>query len=205
MSTLWPPTYCRNCSRWVGIFAVRLLAPKTRRGGAAKSHPSLCGSWLLASRAYSIRGGLVTAMIRCRYQELDLAECHAIATAVCHCTAASAHCRQTGLRRLGTDGSQTPRRRKTDSNSQSLPKGKAVGSHSRQALPFRTRTCKWLRLSCRRRRLATPRRAFRRCRTDGSKPVPSSGKSANHRFLIGGVRSASRSILAARAPICQFG
>ena len=24
-------------------------------------------------------------MIRCRYQELDLAECHAVATAVCHC------------------------------------------------------------------------------------------------------------------------
>src|SRR6516164_9752650 len=73
---------CRNCSRWVVIFAVRLLAPKTRRGGAAKSHPSLCGSWLLASRAYSSRGGLLTAMIRCRYQELDLAECHAVATAV---------------------------------------------------------------------------------------------------------------------------
>jgi hypothetical protein len=66
-----------NCSRWVGIFAVRLLAPKTRQAGAAKSHPSLCGSWLLASRAYSSRGGLLTAMIRCRYQELDLAECHA--------------------------------------------------------------------------------------------------------------------------------
>ena len=107
---------CRNCSRWVGIFAVRLLAPKTRRGGAAKSHPSLCGSWLLASRAYSSRGGLLTAMIRCRYQELDLAECHAVVTAVCHCAAASAHCRQTGLRRLGTDGSQTPRRRGMDSN-----------------------------------------------------------------------------------------
>ena len=76
---------CRHCSRWVGIFAVRLLAPKTRRGGAAKSHPSLCGSWLLASRVYSSRGGLLTAMIRCRYQELDLAECHAVATAVCHC------------------------------------------------------------------------------------------------------------------------
>ena len=100
---------CRKCSRWVGIFAVRLLAPKTRRGGAAKSHPSLCVSWLPASPAYSSRGGLLTAMIRCRYQELDLAECHAVATAVCHCAAASAHCRQTGLRRLGTDGSQTPR------------------------------------------------------------------------------------------------
>ena len=59
--------------------------PKTRRGGAAKSHPSLCGSWLLASRAYSSRSGLLTTMIRCRYQELDLAECHAVATAVCHC------------------------------------------------------------------------------------------------------------------------
>src|SRR6516162_5533923 len=103
---------CRNCSRWVGIFAVRLLAPKTRRAGAAKSHPSLCGSWLLASRAYPSRSGLLTAMIRCRYQELDLAECHAVATAVCHRAAASAHCRQTGLRRIGTDGSQTPRRRK---------------------------------------------------------------------------------------------
>lgn len=50
-------------------------------------------------------------MIRCRYQDLDLTECHAVATAVCHCAAASAYCRQTGLRRLGTDGSQTPRRR----------------------------------------------------------------------------------------------
>src|SRR6516225_6269574 len=114
---------CRNCSRWVGIFAVRLLAPKPpkpRRGGAAKSHPSLCGSWLLASRAYSSRGGLLTAMIRCRYQELDLAECHAVVTAVCHCAAASAHCRQTGLRRLGTDGSQTPRRRGESRANQSL-------------------------------------------------------------------------------------
>ena len=90
--------------------------PKTRRGGAAKSHPSLCGSWLLASRAYSSRSGLLTTMIRCRYQELDFAECHAVATAVCHCAAASAHCRQTGLRRLGTDGSPIPRRKKRDSN-----------------------------------------------------------------------------------------
>ena len=90
--------------------------PKTRRGGAAKSHPSLCGSWLLASRAYSSRSGLLTTMIRCRYQELDLAECHAVATAVCHCAAASAHCPQTGLRRSGTDGSPIPRRRKRDSN-----------------------------------------------------------------------------------------
>jgi hypothetical protein len=79
-----------------------------------------------ASRAYSIRGGLLTAMIRCRYQELDLAECHAVATAVCHCAAASAHCRQTGLRRLGTDGSQTPRRRGTDSNRRSLPQDASV-------------------------------------------------------------------------------
>jgi hypothetical protein len=35
-------------------------------------------------------------------------------------------------------------------------------------------------------RLATHRRAFRRSGTDGSNPVPSSGESANHRFLSGG-------------------
>src|SRR6516225_2861260 len=125
---------CRNCSRWVGIFAVRLLAPKPpkpRRGGAAKSHPSLCGSWLLASRVYSSRGGLLTTMIRCRYQELDLAECHAVATAVCHCAAASAHCRQTGLRRLGTDGSPIPRRRETDSNPPSTMKESQLTRASR--------------------------------------------------------------------------
>jgi hypothetical protein len=34
--------------------------------------------------------------------------------------AASAHCRRTGFRRLGTDGSQTPRRDERDSNSMSL-------------------------------------------------------------------------------------
>ena len=38
-------------------------------------------------------------------------------------------------------------------------------------------TCKWLRLSCRRLQLATPRRAFRRSRTEGSNPVPSASES----------------------------
>ena len=59
-----------------------------------------------------------------RYQELDLAECHAVATAVCHCAAASAHCRQTGLRRLGTGGSRTPRRRKQSAANSSLKRPK---------------------------------------------------------------------------------
>jgi hypothetical protein len=39
--------------------------------------------------------------------------------------------------------------------------------------------------------LAKPRRAFRKSGTDGSNPVPSSGESANHRFLSGGAKSAS--------------
>jgi len=52
-------------------------------------------------------------------------------------------------------------------------KRKAMGNHSRQASPPRTWTCKWLRLSCRRLQLATPRRTFRRSGTEGSNPVPS--------------------------------
>jgi hypothetical protein len=78
------------------------LDQRTQSEPLSPDSPSICGSWLLASRAYSIRGGLLMAIIRCRYQELDLAECHAVATAVCHCAAASAHCRQTGRRRFGT-------------------------------------------------------------------------------------------------------
>src|SRR5262249_19757486 len=64
--------------------------------------------WRLSRKAPRI-GVTQRQVIRCRYQELDLAECHAVATAVCHRAAASAHYRQTGLRRFGTDGSQTPR------------------------------------------------------------------------------------------------
>src|SRR6516165_6621803 len=60
-------------------------------------------------------------------------------------------------------------------------KGMAMGNHSRQASP--SRTCKWLRPSCRGLRLATPRRASPRSGTDGSNPLSSSGESANHRFL----------------------
>jgi hypothetical protein len=63
-------------------------------------------------------------------------------------------------------GRRTHWRRKTDTNSRSLREGKAMG----------------LRLSCRRLRLATPGRAFRRSGTDGSNPVPSSRESANDRF-----------------------
>src|SRR6516164_2784347 len=37
--------------------------------------------------------------------------------------------------------------------------------------------CRWLHQSCRRLRLAMPRRAFRRSWTDGSNPVPSTGES----------------------------
>jgi hypothetical protein len=66
---------------------VLLVADDAARGNM------VAGAWLLANRAYFIRGDLLTAMIRCRYQELDLTECHAVAKAVGHCAAASAHCR----------------------------------------------------------------------------------------------------------------
>ena len=48
---------------------------------------------------------------------------------------------------------------------------------------------KWLRLSCRRLRLATPRRAFRRSGTDGSNPVPSSGESVSLPELLSRVEN----------------
>ena len=38
--------------------------------------------------------------------------------------------------------------------------------------------CRWLHQSCRRLRLAIPRRTFRRSGTDGSNPPPSSGESS---------------------------
>jgi hypothetical protein len=76
----------------------------------------MAGTISSRTTAFSTASVWTKPMIKCRYQELDLAEGHAVAPAVCHCAAASAHCRQTGLRRLGTDGSQTPRRRKPDSN-----------------------------------------------------------------------------------------
>ena len=79
----------------------------------------MAGTISSRTTAFSTASVWTKPMIRCRYQELDLAECHAVATAVCHCAAASAHCRQIGLRRLGTDLSQTPRRRKQDSNPRS--------------------------------------------------------------------------------------
>ena len=63
-------------------------------------------------------------------------------------------------------------------------------SHSMQASLSRVSTCRCLCESCRRIRLAMPRRAFRRSGTDGSNPVPSSGESTNHRFLGGGAASA---------------
>ena len=46
--------------------------------------------------------------------------------------------------------------------------------------------CRWLHQSCRRLRLAMPRRAFRRSGTDGSNPVPSSGESAANQTFVGG-------------------
>ena len=45
--------------------------PGGRRTSAGSCCRNFCGSWLLASRAYSSRSGLLTTMIRCRYQELD--------------------------------------------------------------------------------------------------------------------------------------
>ena len=56
-------------------------------------------------------------------------------------------------------------------------KGKAMRSHSMEASLSRVSTCRCLCESCRRIRLAMPRRAFRRSGTDGSNPVPSSGES----------------------------
>src|SRR6516225_3389711 len=73
---------------------------------------------------------------------------------------------------------------------------KAMGNHSRQASPPRTWTCKWLRLSCRRLQLATPRRAFRRSGTEGSNPVPST-KSYDMRPTVRG-RSPGRAKQLAR-------
>ena len=75
-------------------------------------------------------------------------------------------------------------------------KRKAMGNHSRQASPPRTWTCKWLRLSCRRLQLATPRRAFRRSGTEGSNPVPST-KSYDMRPTVRG-RSPGRAKQLAR-------
>ena len=68
-------------------------------------------------------------------------------------------------------------------------KRKAMGNHSRQVSPPRTWTCKWLRLSCRRLQLATPRRAFRRSGTDGSTPAPSSAESITN-LTFGGSSAA---------------
>ena len=53
-----------------------------------------------------------------------------------------------------------------------------------QASLSRVSTCRCLCESCRRLRLAIPRRAFRRSGTDGSNPVPSSRESTKFRFLF---------------------
>jgi hypothetical protein len=72
-------------------------------------------------------------------------------------------------------GSQQTRRwRKTDSNSRSHREGKGYGEPLQASIAVSDLN---LRLSCRRLRLATPRRAFRRSGTDGSNPVRSSGES----------------------------
>jgi hypothetical protein len=59
-----------------------------------------------------------------------------------------------------------------------------------QASLSRVSTCRCLCESCRRLRLAMPKRAFHRSGTDGSNPLSSSGESTNHRFLRGGAASA---------------